>query len=690
MLGFFRKYQKFFFIIVTFFIVISFSFFGTSSTLGQGQKVEDREIGKLVDGSALMEQRLFGLLRLIEDGAEEGGRRANLLNGSFVHREILLPGLGEELASHYFAELKEELEAKWRRAKNFRPYVHPYAPFISAENIWRQYCPELLELLTELQNAPHEFSEKELGLLFQLYEAQSRFPANFLHQMLYYQQSQVEGVRPDQGLPEANVALFGFQSVEDWFGSKFVEKLGVFLLNAGIRAKEEGYLVGKKEAQESLFSNVYSGMKLFEQGKAPSSDEVHRVYSNHIRSLGLSEGEAISLWQTVLSCQRFFKEVGESVFVDPMSLQQFQEYAKASTKIRRFELPRELQFNTFFEMLEFQRYIEIVGNGDSASLPMEFRAPEEVQKEHPELVYHPVEVEMATISHQEIASQITLKETWRFEQQKENFETLKMQFSFLLGSEANTEEERIACLEALSEEQRFEVDQFARDTLVMAHPEWIEDALRVKEWKKRTLKLRLVGEEPLRELLTKDQLDRLNLDGNSYTSVRVLSRGDHIALYTFQEAKQEGILEELLDALLFTAYEAMEMEGEFEEVKEEVAEKVYADLLVEIAQGLEIERKSDYAKHRFDRELSLVRAAVAEGGDAHFGPYELSEREEVVGDEYRGLAVGEFSAVDAGGFFQLLEQQKVEVSAAELEKLQEPLKRDAKRTLLKKLLEDAQ
>ncbi len=54
MLGFFRKYQKFMFIIVTFFIVVSFVFFGTSNTIGPSEEAApNKPIGKLVDGSKL-------------------------------------------------------------------------------------------------------------------------------------------------------------------------------------------------------------------------------------------------------------------------------------------------------------------------------------------------------------------------------------------------------------------------------------------------------------------------------------------------------------------------------------------------------------------------------------------------------------------------------------------------------------
>ena len=152
MLQLLRKYQKFFFGIVAFFLIASFSFFGTfSAFLQQRDQTPNREVGTLVDGMPLMERKLQAMNRLLQYGVEEGGRAYNLLNGSVVHKDIMLSGIGEVLTNHYFEELEEELEMKWKRMKNYTPYTHPYAPYISAQKVWSQYCPELNDLLVILK-----------------------------------------------------------------------------------------------------------------------------------------------------------------------------------------------------------------------------------------------------------------------------------------------------------------------------------------------------------------------------------------------------------------------------------------------------------------------------------------------------------------------------------------------------------
>src|SRR3990167_6984168 len=100
MLGFFRRFQKIFFVIVTAMIVLSFLFFGTARSFFEREKVVDRKLGQLVDGSALMEKRLHRLMSMIEHGIEEGSRSPNLLSNSLVHKRFILSGLGRILAEH--------------------------------------------------------------------------------------------------------------------------------------------------------------------------------------------------------------------------------------------------------------------------------------------------------------------------------------------------------------------------------------------------------------------------------------------------------------------------------------------------------------------------------------------------------------------------------------------------------------
>ena len=55
-MNFLRKHQRIFFIVITTMIVISFSFFGTFSAVASRDVSSDREIGRAIDGTSIMEK----------------------------------------------------------------------------------------------------------------------------------------------------------------------------------------------------------------------------------------------------------------------------------------------------------------------------------------------------------------------------------------------------------------------------------------------------------------------------------------------------------------------------------------------------------------------------------------------------------------------------------------------------------
>ncbi len=699
MLGFFRKHQKFFFIFVAIFIGISFTFFGTSGAMNYEEKAPDVEVGRLLDGSVLKEQKLHTLTRLLQNGIEEGGRAVNLLNDSMVHRDLMLSGLGEMLAEHHFDKIASELEQRWDRAKRFSPYAHPYVSSISARNVWGQFAPKIPALLEELNAAPEEFSKEQLPLLFKLYRAQADFPPPLLHQMLFYQQQKGNQVRQDPGLPDANVALFGFQSIEDWFGTKFVEEVGQFILNIACIAREEGYKVTEKEAHIDLYSNVYRGLKVYSRGENPTNEDVQERFAQQIRYFGLDEKQAVSLWREVMHFRRMFNEVGEGVFVDRLALDQFKSFAKPAHQVCRYQLPQELRLYNFREMLKFQRYLEIVAQEDLMELPSELRSAEEAMDAYPELVYKTFAVQLASVSKTEAAARIGLKQTWQWETDAENFAKLQEEFSSLPEEVANTEEARLEALDNLKESVRFQVDQYARRAIIDAHPEKIAELLADAERKNETLKVCLKAEgNPLSGahflalLETEDpRLSQYSNDGENFYSIQVTEKGKGWDFLSFSEANRGEVMEELLDTLLLSAYTDLGFKEAFEEVRDEVGAKVYKDLLTAIETHAKIEELDQYAVHRFDGYLKKMRALAVEDAESFAAKLQDSiwpfiQREEKIALGENTLAVGEFSPVANRQFYQLLEEAEMEASPSDIAAVKEHLKKDAQQELMRKVL----
>lgn len=698
MLGFFRKYQKFFFIIVTFFIVISFSFFGTFDTLFQDSSVPDKEIGKLVDGSSLSERKFQGFLSLLQNGMEEGGRSINMLSDSLIHKDFIMSGLGETLALHYFDALKPELELRWKRVKNYAPYTHPYAPNLSARYIWGQFAPQINALLDEVQKAPAEFSKESLPLLFNLYRAQAAFPSHHLQQIIYYFQEQSEGIRKDLSIAQANFSLFGFQSLEDWFGQKFLECTGKFILNAACIAKQEGYDVSKEEAKANLISNVTQALEIYQQGQKASADDVQKYYQTGIRYLGLDETSVIENWRDSLCFRRFFEEVGSAVFLDPLTFDQFSQFAKPSLHVVHYQMPEHLKFTNLRDMFKFQHFLEMTRTGDLITLQnITPKNAELVRQEFPEIVYKSFEVEMASLTKEEASHLINLKATWDWELNEGNFK--KIQSKFPGTKNGDSLEARQKVLDDLAPSIRLKVDQFARAQLLEENKDWMGGFLKQAKFEKKALKVRVAEEsDPLSgsnflALLESEapELSCYTVDNATFYSIKVLGKEKGWHVYGYQEANAEGKLDQLLDKKLEIAHQKFGMKKAFEEAKDEVGMKVYSELLKGIQNSSKIAKVEECPQHRFDPFLQSIKSQLMNEKEissmACSDLFKIEQSDENWSENRLALKVGECSPIDKGAFFQVVERKEVALAPKDMEAAKEYLKMDAQQELMRKLLQ---
>lgn len=265
MLNFFRKNQRIFFIIITVVICISFTFFGASNSLSEPSEVPDRVITKGVDGSNLMQRDLATVCRLISSSpldrnAWQQGKIPNLLNDSVIEKDLLSTGMGMMLARRYFEELKPDFEKRLVRIKSYRPYAHPQYPQISAVAIWNRFMPSLSQHFALLKTKSDQFTVETLGILFQLYLDQTMLPPDMVKQILVYQLNQ-QALTPDPLLSHTDLSLFGFHSLEDWFGPRFIELAGQFMMNAALLAQDKGYEISNEAIRSDLYQNIVNGYR---------------------------------------------------------------------------------------------------------------------------------------------------------------------------------------------------------------------------------------------------------------------------------------------------------------------------------------------------------------------------------------------------------------------------------------------
>lgn len=622
MLNFLRKHQRIFFIVITVAIVISFCFFGTYSSFGPKQEIQDKEIVRGVCGAPIMQQELSALCHLIQSSpfdrsAREKGGMPNFFNDGVIEKDFLASGLGVMLAKSYFDELKPDFELALRKIQSFRPYVHPRAAQISAEGAWARFSPPLLDHFRSVKEKADSLTLETFALMAQLYLDQTSLPSDILKQILTMQQNQL-GIQPDPVLANSDLSLFGFKTMEDWFGPRFITGIGQFILNAAQIAEDKGYKVKKDEVRAELFHNIFRGYQEFSRNAQLSSEEVERYYQVKIRHLGLDETMLINVWRKVMLFRRLFEDGSGSVLIDPLAYQQFNQFAKENVHVSLYQLPNSLRFEDFRTMLKFQLYLENIAADPSRlridlRMPEQFASLEQIEKKAPELVERQVEVEWNMVTKEELSRLISVKETWEWESDEAHWGQLKANFSELASSKPVSAQERLEILDKLDKKLRIKIDQFARKKMVEEQPDKIKLALDLAPVKNSVFGLRIRGailpfedcKDPaeLMVLLEKCALkdenpnsanDRLNIytpDQEHYYRIQVVRRENDKKILTFEEAVRDGTLDKLLDKRLEEAYPEIrkrhthyfqQANGQFKpfkEVKNLIGKYLFADLL---------------------------------------------------------------------------------------------------------------
>jgi GcvH upstream region-like protein len=622
MLNFLRKHQRIFFIVITTAIVVSFCFFGTYSTLGSREEIPDKEVVRGVNGSPIMQQELSALCRLIEKSPfdrsnwEKHGM-PNFLNDGVIEKDFLASGLGVMLANHYFDELKSDLDLRMKKIRQFRPYVHPRAMQISAEGAWARFSPSLLERLHTLRAKNDPSTIETLALMSQLYLDEARMPPHILKQILSMQQDQLS-VPPDPVLANSDLGLFGFKSMEDWFGPKFISLIAQFIFNAAQIAEENGYDVKTDEIRSDLYQNIYQGYQEISRNAQMTAEEADHYYQMKMRSLGLDETMLIKAWKKVMLFRRLFEDGGGSILIDPLAYQQFYQFAKENVHVFLYQLPSALQFADFRSMLKFQLYLESIATEpfrlrSDLRIPTQFASLEQIEKRTPELVERQIEIEWSEISKEELCRSISVKETWDWEVADPHWNLLKSHFSEIVTLNAESAQERLAALEKLDKKLRIKMDQFARLKMIDERTDKIKLALEIAPVKTSTVGLRTKGtvfpftgakdSSELIALLEKaalkneaanpanERLSEYTPDREHFYRIQVIRREDTKKVLTFDEASKDGTLDKFLDKRLEESYPEVRKRNAnhfqqsnggwkpFKEVKDLIGKYLFADLL---------------------------------------------------------------------------------------------------------------
>ena len=106
--------------------------------------------------------------------------------------------------------------------------------------MWNRYYPPLVQHYQELLSG--SLNAKTFSTYAKLYVDQQVFSPELLRTILMYQQHDYKGLPPDYKLNDIRaVSLFGYQTFEEWFGPRFSDILGKFILNTAALGEKKGY-----------------------------------------------------------------------------------------------------------------------------------------------------------------------------------------------------------------------------------------------------------------------------------------------------------------------------------------------------------------------------------------------------------------------------------------------------------------
>ncbi|MBS0635237.1 MAG: hypothetical protein JSR37_07220 [Verrucomicrobia bacterium] len=617
MLEFFRRYQRGFFIVITVVIVISFSFFGTFQTFADRDR-DDKVAFVALDGSKVRSSELHDMVAFLTGDSHDylfsGGGSGNALNDGVLAADILESGLAQVIATPYLPEIGEEQQARLDREKRYKPYVHPKAPFLTSEQIWTYYAPDVKSNFDLLRSADNAKTKDAFNARVNLFVAERNFPAPYLKQFLRYQESSHKWLPQDPNLMHADLSLFGYHSTQDWFGRHFVELCAQFIINSAKIAEQKGFTITREEAIGSLYRNAEESFRELKAQGATAAQNVGEFFQDQLRRLGIDQSRAVKLWTDILLFRTLFFENADSVLVDTSSYKDFFHHLNEYVDIDLYQLPEALRFASMRDLQQFALYLTAVRpaqenskNAKSLALPTVLASAQQVKKAYPELVERTYLVKAAKVNKESLETKVGVKATNQWQVEDKNWAQLKERYPELAKKDDSTRDARLKLLDGLDPARKAQIDTYSRQKIVEAHPEWLALALHEAPVEEKEITLReqggdvpfegfkntlqlitLLDKAPLNE--QSPDLAMLTQDNVHYVQLELLDRSKPERVLTFSEAQEDGTMSKLLNKVLESSYSRIRSKepslflkenGEwkpFKDVKDQVGEYYFEDL----------------------------------------------------------------------------------------------------------------
>jgi hypothetical protein len=393
-----------------------------------------------------------------------------------------------------------------------------------------------------------------------------------------------------------DLSLFGYHTLDDWFGPSFIRLAAEFIINSAKTAERQGYSVPMDEAMADLNRNSLLSFQQNVNSPNLGVTNSQEYFNEQLRLMGMDQRMATKVWQNVMLFRRLFQDGGNAIFVDPSTFTAFKNYANESVSGEMYQLPKELRLADYRSLQHLEFYnsaVAMVDPKQPLSLPTSFLTAAEVKKNFPELVQKRYLLKIVSLDKNSLISKVGLKETWNWEVTDANWAILKKEFPELGVLNGSNRDERFAAIDSLNPKIRSKVDAFAQKAIVETHPEWISSVL--ENGTPKTVEVSLsskkgsaqfAGLEDATALIalldqaddakSSSKLAAYTADQRHFYKIEVLEKAPNEEVITFAEANRSGTLEALLDKKLKAHYESVKTANASKFQNEDKSWKSYA------------------------------------------------------------------------------------------------------------------
>lgn len=628
MLSFLQKYQRSFFIFITTLTIVSFLFFGLGDVINRTSvEREDKEIGKKLDGSSLMRSEVEDLAKFISSEMHDviinHRGQVNLCNDGIVGHDLIQTKIAEIFVSDFLDVLKDDLGLKLEKAKRFKGYERLDAPFISVKNVYAGFKPEISKTL-ELLKGSDQVDLQTYQYLAELYQLQRTCPPELLKFGLSMMQKQYSWLKADPKLAFADLSLFGFHTLGDFFGQNFLQIAAEFILHTAAKAKENGYEVTLEEAENALRANFEKALE-----KYPFIAAKEKSWKECVKSLGFEESQAVALWKEVLLFRRYFETIGDATFIDKLPFQEFASFARKSFEVQSYHFPEALHFQNLDDVISFQVYLHALGlDLQSLQMPQESINVAKVLEKFPLLVHETYKAQISEISYEDVGLSASFNQILSWQMNPENWALLAKEFPILSESKAPS----CDVIVALSLDDRAKVDSFSRIQWAKQSTDLVSSILNTKPFVEKEFTVSknyvsLDGIEDVKSFIAFLEVFDEAKEGQIFadTSGRFyrlekLEKVEPLHVLTFEKACQKSIMTKIADEFMEKKYEKIRSkypqkfqvgDGQwklYSTCKDDVAKIVFKDLFEKIG-GKNFSEKQ-LATHRLEKIATLAYSSL--------------------------------------------------------------------------------